>query len=65
MSGSKVEFDAALWARIQKHAAQAGYSDAAEFVIHAVEKELARTEPDSSDPKKLRGIGYLDAGLDI
>jgi len=64
MSGSKVEFDAALWGRIQKQAGEAGYSDAAEFVIHAVEKELARTEPDS-DPKKLRGIGYLDAGLDI
>jgi hypothetical protein len=64
MSRQKVEFDEALWKRMQQHAAEAGYSSTEEFVLHAIEKELAGSAPDS-DPKKIKGIGYLDAGLDI
>ena len=65
MSRSKVEFEETLWIRMKQHADSSGYSSTEEFVLHAVEKELARTEPDSSNPKKIKGIGYLDAGLDI
>jgi hypothetical protein len=64
MSRPKIEFDEALWSRMQKHAGEAGYSSTEEFVVHAIEKELSRTDQDS-DPKKIKGIGYLDAGLDI
>ena len=65
MSRPKIEFEEALWTRMKQHADASGYSSTEEFVLHAVEKELARTEPDSADPKKIKGIGYLDAGLDI
>jgi len=64
MSRPKVEFDESLWKRMQEHADAAGYSSTEEFVVHAIEKELAQSAPDS-DPKKIKGIGYLDAGLDI
>jgi hypothetical protein len=64
MAGSKMEFDQALWARMKKHAEATGYSSTEEFVVHAIEKEMAGAEPDA-DPKKIKGIGYLDAGLDI
>jgi hypothetical protein len=64
MSGTKMEFDQALWARMKQHAEATGYSSTEEFVVHAIEKELAPTDPEA-DPKKIKGIGYLDAGLDI
>jgi len=65
MSHPKIEFDEGLWTRMKQHAGAAGYSSVEEFVVHAVEKALAQTEPESADPKKIKGIGYIDAGLDI
>ena len=64
MSG-KIDFETAMWNRIKQHAEASGYSSTEEFVLHAVEKEMARTGPDTADPKKIKGIGYIDAGLDI
>jgi hypothetical protein len=67
MSGPKIELDKALWVRVQDHVRATGYSSAEEFVQHAIERELVKTE--SGDPAdntgKIRGIGYIDAGLDI
>ena len=39
-----------------------------EFLQHLIEKELAKSaEPESSEAaaRKIRGIGYIDTGLDI
>ena len=46
----------------------AGYSSPQEFVEHVLERELAKVESSASDEeiaKKLQGLGYLDAGIDI
>ena len=68
MATTKIEIDKALWAQVQEHAASAGYSSPEEFVQHLIEKELAKSaEPDSAESaaRKIRGVGYIDAGLDI
>ena len=66
MSGPKIELDKALWARVQEHVRAAGYSSPEEFVQHAIERELVKTEKgDTAAAGKIRGIGYIDAGLDI
>ena len=64
MAGSKIELDSVLLARAKKHAEANGYSSAEEFVAHLIERELAPAEADP-DPSKIKGIGYIDAGLDI
>jgi Arc/MetJ family transcription regulator len=66
MSRPKIEIDEALWARVQKHLTAAGYSSPEEFVHHAIERELFKTEKDTADSAgRIRGIGYIDAGRDI
>jgi hypothetical protein len=64
---AKVEFDKNLWARIEEFAAAEGYSSPEEFVTHAVERAMSKNEAGEGEAgaKKLKGIGYLDAGLDI
>jgi metal-responsive CopG/Arc/MetJ family transcriptional regulator len=65
---TKVEIDKALWAKVQEHTATAGYSSPEEFLQHLIEKELAKSaDPDSNEAaaRKIRGVGYIDAGLDI
>jgi hypothetical protein len=52
-----------LWSRIKKVSDAGGYSSPEEFVIHVLEKELARIEEAESDEeivKKLKGLGYLE-----
>jgi metal-responsive CopG/Arc/MetJ family transcriptional regulator len=63
----KVEFEDALWNKVKKYAETAGYSSAEEFVQHAVEKQIDTTSPgeDRAAVKKIKGLGYLDAGIDI
>ncbi len=68
MATVKIEIDEVLWAQVQKHVASAGYSSPEEFLQHLIERELAKSaEPDSPEAaaRKVRGIGYVDAGLDI
>lgn len=68
MGGAKIELDKALWVRVQEHVRVAGYSSPEEFVQHVIERELAKTEasePSEAAAGKIRGIGYIDAGLDI
>lgn len=68
MGRTKIELDKALWAQVQEHAASVGYSSPEEFLEHLIEKELAKSaEPvsDEAAARKIRGIGYIDPGLDI
>lgn len=62
MFGSKVKLDKNLLKRIEKFSRIAGYSSPAEFITHAVEKELALLEDAESEEeirKRLRGLGYI------
>ena len=64
---AKVEFDKNVWSRVEEFAAAAGYSSPEEFVQHAVERAMSKSDEGQGETgaKKLKGIGYLDAGLDI
>jgi hypothetical protein len=64
MLGPKIELDKALFARVKEHAEANGYSSPEEFVTHLIEKELG-PPGEGEDPAKIKGIGYIDAGLDI
>ncbi len=60
--GPKVKIERALWEKIVRFAALAGYSSPEEFVVHALEKQLESLEDSDSDEeikKKLRGLGYI------
>lgn len=62
MLGSKVKLDKNLLRRIEKYAEIAGYSSPAEFITHALEKELALLEDSDSEEeirKRLQGLGYI------
>ena len=63
MFGShKVKIEKELWEKISKYASVAGYSSPDEFVLHALEKEMAILEEAESDEeikKKLKGLGYI------
>jgi metal-responsive CopG/Arc/MetJ family transcriptional regulator len=51
-----------LLKRVERYAAKAGYSSAAEFVEHLIEQELARMEEAEAAmeaERQLRGLGYL------
>jgi len=64
MLGPKIELDKALFDKVKKHVEANGYSSPEEFVTHLIERELAGSKP-GEDPSKIKGIGYIDAGLDI
>jgi hypothetical protein len=58
-----IKFEKDFWARIERVAAAAGYSSPREFVLHVLEKELARLEDAGSKEElieKLKGLGYLE-----
>ena len=59
---TKVKLDKDLVARVKKFSDIAGYSSPAEFISHAIEKELAKLE-DAGDEeeikKRLKGLGYI------
>ena len=62
MFGPKVKLDKDLIARVKKISDIAGYSSPAEFITHAVEKELAKLEDAGSEEeikKRLKGLGYI------
>ncbi len=57
-----VRIDKELWEKVKKYAEVVGYSSADEFVVHALEKEMATLEELDSDDeirKKLKGLGYI------
>jgi hypothetical protein len=60
--GHKLKISDELYERIAKYAKIAGYSSVEEFVIHALENQLAHLEESQSEEEikeKLRGLGYL------
>jgi hypothetical protein len=63
MFGSKkITIDKDLWEKIRLIAEVAGYSSPDEFVVHALERQIAEFEGADSDEeirKKLRGLGYI------
>ncbi len=59
---AKIKLDKDLLAKVKKYADIAGYSSPAEFVTHALEKELALLEDADSEEeirKRLKGLGYI------
>ena len=62
MFKSYVKLDKELISRVKRLADIAGYSSPAEFISHAVEKELAKIEDADSEEeikKRLKGLGYI------
>ena len=61
---AKIKLDANLYERVKKVATIAGYSSPEEFIVHVIEKELAKIEPEDADEKaiteRLRGLGYIE-----
>jgi len=63
MFGSnKVKLDKDVMAKVRRYAALAGYSSPEEFIMHALEKEIAKLEDADSEEeikKRLKGLGYI------
>ena len=60
---AKIKIDAHLYERVRKVADAAGYTSVHEFVVHVLEKELAKLESADSDAdvtERLKGLGYLE-----
>lgn len=58
-----VRLDKQLLARVRKYAQIAGYSSPEEFIVHALEKELAKLEDAESEEQiveRLKGLGYIE-----
>ncbi len=68
MFGGNVKLDKALLDRVTKYAEAAGYSSVDEFIVHALEKELAKldeakgggAETDQAVLDRLKGLGYIE-----
>lgn len=57
-----ISIDKELWGKIKLYADTMGYSSPQEFVVHALEKEIASIDEADSDgeiQKKLKGLGYI------
>ena len=57
-----VKLDKGLMKKIKMYSKIAGYSSPAEFITHALEKEIALLEEAESEDeikKKLQGLGYI------
>ena len=60
---AKIKIDANLYDRVKKVSEAAGYTSPDEFIVHIIEKELAKLESADSDAdvtERLRGLGYLE-----
>ena len=63
MLSTSIKLNKDLWRRAKRCAEAAGYSSPQEFVIHLLEKELAKIEESESNEeivRKLKGLGYLE-----
>jgi metal-responsive CopG/Arc/MetJ family transcriptional regulator len=59
---SKIKLDKNLYEKVKKYASIAGYESPAEFVAHALEKEIAQLEEAGNEDevkKRLQGLGYI------
>ena len=62
VGGSKIKLDKDLLDRIKKISEVAGYASHEEYIVHVLEKEIAKFEDAQSDAditEKLRGLGYI------
>lgn len=62
-TSTTIKLDKALYERVKRCAAAAGYSSPQEFVEHVIERELAQIEDGASDEeitKRLQGLGYIE-----
>ena len=62
-SSNSIKLEKDLLERVKKCADLAGYSSPQEFIVHVLEKELAKIEEGDSDEeilKKLQGLGYIE-----
>ena len=62
MFGSKIKLDKDLMEKIKKYAQMAGYSSPEEFIVHALEKEIAKLEESDDEAvikERLKGLGYI------
>ena len=58
----KIKIEKDLFKKIKEYAKMAGYSSEAEFITHALEKEISQLEESDSEEevkKKLQGLGYI------
>ncbi len=62
MFGNKIKLEKDLLDKVKRYAEIAGYSSPAEFITHALEKELSKLEGADSEEeikKRLQGLGYI------
>ena len=60
--GNKIKLDPRLLERIKLVSKAAGYASHEEFIVHVLEKEIAKSDDAKSDAditEKLRGLGYI------
>ena len=60
--GNKIKLPNELMEKVKKYSEIAGYTSSDEFIIHALEKEIAALEESDSEEdikKKLQGLGYI------
>jgi len=60
---AKIKVDSSLYDRVKKVSDLAGYESPDEFIVHMIEKELAKLESAESNEEvteRLRGLGYLE-----
>jgi hypothetical protein len=68
MFGYRLKIEGDLLARATKCAEDSGYASLDEFLIHTIEKEIARlmgpgeggSETEETVKKRLQGLGYID-----
>ena len=62
---AKIKIDSHLYDRVKKVWELAGYASPDEFILHIIERELAKLESGEGedDPKvieRLKGLGYIE-----
>jgi hypothetical protein len=62
-NSKKLSLDRALYDRIERVAAQAGYASVRDFVVHVLEQQVRHLEEAKDEEtirKRLEGLGYID-----
>jgi hypothetical protein len=60
---AKVSIERVLYDRAKKAAASEGYSTVEEFIAHAIENALKKSDVDAAEKQvadQLRGLGYIE-----